>query len=127
MKKQNGMSISGFIVVLALLGGIAFFIVKVAPVYSEYYSVVNSVKAVAQDPEARGKSTGEVYKLLLKRFQISYVDNVPKEAVKVTREKGKATLVVEYEVRRPLIYNLDYVAKFKVDHVIPEGGSGSLD
>lgn len=124
MKKQLGMSISGFILFLIIFGILALFAAKIAPAYTEYYSVVSSVKAVAQDPEARGKSTSEVYSMLSKRFQISYVEHVPKEAVKVIREKGKTNLVVEYEVRNPLFYNLDYVAKFKIEQIIPEGGAG---
>jgi hypothetical protein len=56
---------------------------------------------------------------LFRRFDISYVDSVKPQNVKVTRQNGYQ-LNVAYEVRRNLMYNLDFVAVF--DKTVELGG-----
>ena len=51
---------------------------------------------------------------LYRRFQISYVDSVNLDKhIKLRNEKDGRVLDLNYEVRRPLMYNLDFVAKFE--------------
>ena len=110
-KKQRGMTLIGFVVVLALLGFFAYVGMKLFPVYSEYYSVVQSMKGIQAEPGVAQMSPAKIKDLLFRRFDISYVDSVKPENVRVVRKSGY-TLNVKYEVRRPMIYNLDFVASF---------------
>jgi hypothetical protein len=43
---------------------------------------------------------------------IDYAESYRAEFVRVQREGNQAVLVLNYEIRKPLIYNLDFVAKF---------------
>ena len=110
-KKQQGLTLMGFVMVLAVVGVFAFVGLKLFPVYSEYYSVVSDMKGVQSEPGVAQMSPAEVRDKLFRRFYISYVESVKAEHVKITRNNGY-NLNVKYEVRRPLIYNLDFVAKF---------------
>lgn len=110
---QSGISLSGFLGLLVLLGSLAFIAMKLFPAYSENYSVTTSMKGVAEDPEVAGKNAAQIKNMLMKRLQVSYVENVKSEHVRVSREKdGGYVISVSYEVRKPLIHNLDYVARF---------------
>lgn len=110
-QKQQGLTLMGFMMVLAVVGVFAFVGIKLFPVYSEYYSVVSDMKGVQSEPGVANMSPNEVRDKLFRRFYISYVSSVKNENVKITRNNGY-NLNVNYEVRRPLIYNLDFVAKF---------------
>lgn len=109
--KQQGMTLMGFVMVLMVVGFFAFVGIKLFPVYSEYYSVTADMKGVANEPGVAQMSPAEVRDKLFRRFYISYVTSVKAENVKITRNNGY-NLRVAYEVRSPLIYNLDFVAKF---------------
>ena len=110
--KQGGMTLMGFLMVLAVVGIFAFIGMKLFPVYSEYYSVVQSMKGIQMEPGVANMAPVKIRDLLDRRFDISYVDSVKPEHIKITRANGY-NLSIKYEVRRPLAYNLDFVAKFE--------------
>jgi len=109
---QRGLTLIGFLIVLSVAGFFAFLIMRLFPVYSEYYSVVTAMKSLANEPDIGKKSPAEISTLLSRRFNISYVDSVKREHIKLTREGNGYVLNIAYEVRRPLLYNLDFVAVF---------------
>ncbi len=91
--------------------GLTLMSFKLFPVYNQYFSVVTAMKGLASEPGVKQLSPQQVRDRLFKRFNISYVDSVKPENIKVTRENGYQ-LTVAYEVRRNLMYNLDFVAVF---------------
>ena len=109
---QQGLTLIGFVFVLMIAGIFAFIIIRLFPVYSEYYSVVSSMRAMQKEPGIAARSPEEVKGLLLRKFYVSYV-NTPKPAdIKVTKRGGETLLQVKYETRGNLLYNLDYIASF---------------
>ncbi|MEZ5465129.1 MAG: DUF4845 domain-containing protein [Lysobacteraceae bacterium] len=113
MKRYHrGMTLIGFIFVLIVAGFFAFLIMRLFPVYSEYYSVVTDMKGVQAEPGVATMSPAKVRELLNRRFYVSYVKSVKPENIKIERRDGY-NLTVKYEVREPLLYNLDFVAKFE--------------
>lgn len=122
-QRQRGLTLIGFVVVLALLGFFAYVGMKLFPVYTEYYSVVQGMKGIQAEPGVAQMSPARIKDLLFRRFYISYVESVKPEHVRVQR-KDSYTLNVKYEVRRPLIYNLDFVASFdKTVDLTRQGGT----
>jgi Domain of unknown function (DUF4845) len=109
--RQQGLTLMGFLMVLFVLGIFAFVGFKLFPVYSEYYSVVTDMRGLASEPGVSQMEPNAVRDKLFRRFYISYVTSVKAENVKITRDRGYNLRVI-YEVRRPLAYNLDFVAKF---------------
>ncbi len=110
-KKQQGLTLIGFVMVLLVVGFFAFLGLKLFPVYSEYYSVVSDMKGLQAEPGIANASPVVIKDKLFRRFYISYVTSVKAEHVKITKQNGY-NLNVKYEVRQPLFYNLDFVAKF---------------
>lgn len=109
--KQRGLSLIGLVMVLGLLGFFAFLFMRLFPVYSEYMSVIESMNAVAAEPGISNKSPDMIKASLYKRFNISYVESVKPEHIIIDRKRGN-TMQIKYEVRKPLAYNLDFVAMF---------------
>lgn len=113
-RNQHGMTLLSFILILAVASFFIYIAMRLFPVYSEYYGAVNDIKAVTQTAGATKRSVAELNDSLYRRFQISYVDSIDlKKHVKYVKQGDQRTLHLDYEVRRPLMYNLDFVAKFK--------------
>lgn len=122
--KQRGITLMGFIMVLAVIGVFLFIGIRLSPVYIEYYAVVKDLKAACQEPDSSKASIDQMRKKLERRFFVSYVENVDlKKHLKLIRNGDDRQLNINYEVRKPLIYNLDFVAKFDVTETI--SGSSS--
>lgn len=108
---QKGLTLMSFLIVLAVVGFFIFVGMKLFPVYNEYWSVVGDMKALAAEPGVQNLTPEQVRDRLTRRFNISYVGSVKQENIKITRQNGYK-LTVAYEVRRNLMYNLDFVASF---------------
>lgn len=119
VKKQSGLTLMSFLIVLVVVGFFIFIGMKLFPVYNEYWSVSTDMKGLAAEPGVKQLSPEQVRDRLFRRFDISYVDSVKPQNVKVTRQNGYQ-LNVAYEVRRNLMYNLDFVAVF--DKTVELGG-----
>lgn len=112
-RKQRGITLLGFIMVAAVAAIFAMLGFKLFPAYSEYYAVVQAMKSVASTPGANNMELGELQKALQKRFDVGYVDTVEGKNATMIRDKATGNqLNMNYEYRKPLVYNLDYVAKF---------------
>jgi hypothetical protein len=122
-RKQSGLTLIGFIVVLAVVGVFAYCGMKLFPMYSEFYSVKQALKGLAAEPGIATKDPGTVKSLLFRRFYVSYVENAKQQNVKVERTGEGFKVIVDYEVRRPLIANLDVVGNFHAEEDLRRGGS----
>ena len=112
IRKQRGMSIIGFIIVLGLVIFTVYLGMRIAPIYLEYYSVVSAMNGVASERGSAQLSPYDIRVRVLNRLYVSYTDqNVREENIKIIRRNG-VQLRIFYEVRKPVIGNLDVVASF---------------
>lgn len=109
--KQAGMTLTSFLMVLAVVGFALYVGMKLFPMYQEFYAIKMSMKSLAKE------QTGEVtpdktLELFFKRMDMNYSDTVKRDNIKFDRIDGGWRMSVNYEVRKPLIGNLDIVGKF---------------
>jgi len=110
--KQGGMTLIGFIFVLSFVIFISFIGMKIGPIYMEYYGVVSAMNGVASERGSANLSPYDIRVRVLNRLYVSYTaDNVKEQNIKLVRNNG-VNLRIAYEVRKPVIGNLDVVAKF---------------
>jgi len=109
--KQSGLSLVGFILVLALALFVSFLGMKIGPIYMEYYSVVSAMNGLASEKGSAKLSPYQIRLKLITRLNVSYAENVREKHIKLTRGNG-VLMRVAYEVREPVIGNLDVVARF---------------
>ena len=110
--KQQGMSIVGFILMLGLVIFVVYLGMRITPIYIEYYSVVNAMNGVASEKGSAKYSPIDIKVKVLNRLYVSFSNaNVREEHIKIVRREGRQ-LRIAYEVRKPLIGNLDVVASF---------------
>ena len=122
-RKQKGMTLLGFVIVLAVVGFFAYVAMRLFPMYSEYYSVRSAMKGLANEPGIATQDPARIQDLFFRRLYISYSENVKKEHVKLRRVDNGWEMNVEYEMRRPLVGNLDVVGKFNSVQMLTRAGS----
>lgn len=111
-RKQGGLTLIGFLIVLSMVIFVAFIGMKIGPIYMEYYSVVSAMNGVASERGSANLSPYDIRVKVLNRLYVSYsAENVKEQHIKLTRGNG-VNLRIAYEVRKPVIGNLDVVAKF---------------
>ena len=123
VSKPRGMTLMSFVIVLVVLGFFALIIMKLFPMYSEYYNLKGVMEEYAAQPNSASIPPAQMHTDLNRRFGIAYVDSVEKENIKIIREGGVSKLNIAYEVRVPLFGNLDVVGKF--DNTVDLSGRSS--
>ena len=113
MRRQQGITLIGFIIAASLAAFFAILTMRMAPVYFEYMSVKEAMQKVAEEPGAYNASPRTIRDSLSKYFDVSYVDTVKPSDIKLQRDRTGKWMVLDYEVRRPVVGNLYLVAVFK--------------
>jgi len=110
-RNQQGMTLLGFVMVLVIVAFFAFLVMRLFPVYSEFYAVTRALKALTLEP--KHSSPDSIRRSLDRKLYISYAKNFAAKDAKITKApEGGWNVRAYYEVRGDLLYNLDYVATF---------------
>ena len=125
MRKQQGMTLMSFVMVLVVVGFFALVVMKLFPMYSEYNNLKGVMDAFAANPASTSMTPGQAWADLERRFNIAYVESVKRENMILTRTGRTSTMQIKYEVRKPLFGNLDVVANF--DRTVTLGGQVASD
>ena len=112
MQQQKGMSLVGFLVVLAMVVFVAYLGMRIMPIYLEFYSVKQAMNGIADESGSANFSPFDIKQKMLNRLYVSYSDGtVGVEDIKVVRNNG-VWLQVKYERREPVLGNMDVIAAF---------------
>lgn len=117
--RQQGISLIGFLLLMAVGSFVILFVVRVAPIYFDHYLIKSTIESLNKDPDLQSKSREEILGLLQNRWDINNIEAVKKKDVKVSREEGNLKLQLKYEVTRNVYGNLDVVVRFDDEFVIP--------
>lgn len=109
---QRGMSYWGWIFVVAVFGFVLTVVSRMGPAYIDAYYVDEGLKKLAENPDLRDMSRGGIRKELDSFFLINNVRGEPTEAVQIIRGADSMLVSIDYELRQPLIHNVDVVMKF---------------
>lgn len=110
--KQRGVTWSGFITWIAVIIVSVLLVLKFFPIYMENFNVSSSLNSLGDESGIQEMKKSQIKTLLIRRFSINEVDNVSKEQIMIKKEKGVMTINVVYEVRKPLVGNIDIVVFF---------------
>ena len=123
VSRQRGITLMSFILVLIVIAIFAVLAMNLFPVYREGFSVQNAMKSVAEQPGAQNMSQQQLQRALQKRFDIDYVDSVSAKQMQLVHDNSGNKMQMTYEVRKHMVYNLDFVAMF--DYEVQVGGGGT--
>lgn len=112
LQRQQGMTLLGWIVVLGLIAFFVLLTLRLMPNYLENFKVAETLESLRNEPEITRKSPLEIRKLIDRRFMINDVTSIAAKDVQITNEKGRLTVRAQYEIRVPVLGNVDAVTKF---------------
>jgi len=101
--RQKGLSAFGILMLLVVVAVIALTAVKIVPMYIENFAVKSVLESIQNDHRIDPKSKAAIWESLQKRLYINEVRYIKKEDVMMSRKKGKTTVTIEYETRRPYL------------------------
>lgn len=110
-RKQGGLTLIGFVLMLAALVFVAYLGMKILPIYINYYSVIRAMDGMKETPGLSRKSPVVIRDALYDRLWVSYMNDLKDKNVKITRSNGVNVRVV-YQVREPIMGNLDIIVSF---------------
>ncbi|MDH1340582.1 DUF4845 domain-containing protein [Ectopseudomonas oleovorans] len=112
-RSQQGLSILGWLVVLAVVAFFASTAFKMLPHYMDYMSLEKIITSVETDKAADVRTVGEFYNHVSKGMQVNNIRDLNlRDVLKVTQENNEFRAHLKYEKREPLIENLDLVVNF---------------
>ena len=120
-RTQGGMTLIGFIIVLAVVGVFIYMGMKLIPMYSEYYAVKRALSEMSTDAAVENADPQKIRDLFFRRLYVSYAENITKDDFKIARKDSGWEITVDYEVRKPLIGNLDVVGHFTARQKLNRG------
>lgn len=115
--RQTGVTLIGFLIILAVVGFFGYMAMKLVPSYTEYMGVVKAMNQIATDG-ASGKTLNEIRHDLMFKMDFQYVDDAtvsPKD-ITITHDRASGStgteLNVTYDKRVPFVYNIDFLLHF---------------
>jgi hypothetical protein len=110
---QKGMSVLGWMTMLALVAFLASAVFKMVPHYMDYSALQKAIMSVETDKAAQISTVPEFYSHISKSMTINGVRDLKlDEILTVVIEENEFRAHLKYETREALIENLDLVARF---------------
>lgn len=109
---QRGMTLIGWLFLLAVIGFLAIIALRLTPGYMEYFTIAQAMEQ-AHTQSSPESTIAQVREALLKRFVINNVKTIRAHDIKITRVDGEFTLSVAYEYRTPIVGNVDAILVFE--------------
>lgn len=116
MKRQSGITLIGFIIVLIIAAFFIYTAMKLVPAYLDYFNVAKALNTVATESGSAGMSVEEVQRQLDTQELSQYFadsDIDPKNISVVPRANGGSMLKLSYDKKIPWIYNIDFLLHFE--------------
>ena len=108
MGREAGVSLSGLIVVLAVLGAMALVAMKVFPAWVEYRSIKNAIVQA----KAAGPGTREIQQAFSRNAEINNITSISPRDLAISRDNGQAEVGFAYEKRIPLAGNVSLLIDY---------------
>lgn len=120
LKKQRGLTMISWMLVLGILGVQGVMAVRVAPVYMNYYSAKDILDSLPENKEAATMTPQNLRKLIGKRFNVNnlYSLSANTGAIKFEKKKAGFAVILQYEERGPILGNLEFVATFNHEVIL---------
>jgi type II secretory pathway pseudopilin PulG len=108
MGREAGISLTGLIVVLAVLGFLAVLAMKVFPAWVEYRSIKNGIVAA----KAAGNGSREIQQAFARNAEVNNITAIAPKDLVITRDNGQTEVSFAYEKRIALAGNVSLLIDF---------------
>jgi len=99
LHKQNGLSLVGLIVVIAIVGSIAVLGMKVVPTYTEFLSVKDAIVLA----KANGKSVREIQAAFDRQANVGYIESIAGKDLEIYKVANEFEVSFAYQKKIPIV------------------------
>jgi hypothetical protein len=110
--RQKGMTLTGWMTVVALILFFALLGMKIGPIYLENLTVKDVVESLKDEPLITKRSAIEVKKMIMKRLDINGVYDLKSDHVTVKKSPGIMKVDITYTVQKKMVGNIDILVSF---------------
>lgn len=111
-RKPQGMSAISLLAVIILVAGFVVLALRLGPHYIDFRTL-NSIMEGLPAAQVHGMEKSAIRELLTKRYKINNIRDLNlREVVSIERQRDTTNISVDYEIREPLVYNIDAVLTF---------------
>lgn len=112
-QSQKGLSLLGWMVVLAVVAFFASMTFKMFPHYMDYMSLKKIITSAETEVSHSMRTVGDFYGHVGRGLEINGIRDFDiRDSISVKIENNEYRVHLNYERREPLIQNLDLVARF---------------
>ena len=113
LKKQKGMTMISWAVVLVFVGFQFMLAIKIVPVFAEDHTIKGAWAKLGNEASLVGATPKKIRAVVVKRLRLNNVYSLKKDDIKIKLSKGYYVVTVEYEPRGTILGKLDYIVSFK--------------
>ena len=107
---ESGVSLSGLIVVLVVLGALALVAIKVTPAFLEYRAAKNAI--VKAKADSGSGSVREIQQAFDRNAGVNDVSSISGRDLVITRDGGSTEISFAYEKKVPLTGSISLIFNF---------------
>ncbi|TNF35590.1 MAG: DUF4845 domain-containing protein [Gammaproteobacteria bacterium] len=122
MKQQRGLTAISWMIIIALIAIQGIMALRIIPVYLDFGTVKSVMDNVASDVDSKGKTPKYLLTVLERNLQMNNISDLNRQSgvFEFKPMSDGLQVVINYEVRGPIYGNLDFVATFDYEVVIPK-------
>lgn len=112
-KYQKGVSATGWLLILLVVGFTLLCVFRMVPAYVDNRYIQEGLLDLAEEGDKiEEMSPHDIRRRVGKFFQMNNVRSQSANSIEVERRQNKTLVKMNYEVRVPIIYNIDVVMTF---------------
>lgn len=113
IRKQSGLTLIGFLIVLSVCLFFAYAGMRLIPMYLEYHALGNAMKLLQQQPGSAKLTPNKIKQKISMSLWASYAsNNIKNEHMKISKTSDGIRVRVAYEIRKPFLGNIDIIGTF---------------
>jgi Tfp pilus assembly major pilin PilA len=113
IRKQNGLTLIGFVIVLSIVLLFAYAAMRLVPMYLEYYALIQAMEKLEDDPMAKTMSAQKIRQSIQMSLWASYAsNNIKDQHIRISKKSDGVNVRVAYEVRKDFLGNVDLIGSF---------------
>lgn len=121
-QQQRGATFLGMLVIVAILGLALYSVMRLWPLYFEYYSIVRSMESVAK--ENPGADIPQLRNSLERHWEIEDIKSIDVKDIDMKKNSAGIDMHAEYEGRTSFVSNIYWVVDFDKTVTVSNGAGG---
>ncbi len=109
LQRQQGVSLTGLIMILMVMGFVALLAAQVVPSYSEYRSVIKAIDVA----KTTGTTVQEIQSSFGKQADVQYITSIKASDLEIAKVNGEFEISFEYDKKIPLVGPASLLLEYK--------------